>query len=101
MLCISHLCFFMGNRLADWLTWNTSRQLTARNKTCREMFVVVVVAVVVAVVAVAVPGREGLEVVVGHVEHAEVCVAREQRDTLVRQPVVGEIELLEDTVALL
>ena len=100
MLCISHLCFFMGNRLADWLTWNTSRQLTARNKTCREIFVVVVV-VVVAVVAVAVPGREGLEVVVGHVEHAEVCVASEQRDTLVRQPVVSEIELLEDTVALL
>ena len=39
--------------------------------------------------------------VVGHVKHAEVRVAREQRHTLVRQPVVGEIQLLENTVALL
>ncbi|KAG7275142.1 hypothetical protein CRUP_015796 [Coryphaenoides rupestris] len=48
-----------------------------------------------------VPGREGLEVVVGHVQHAEVGVSREQRDTLVRQPVVGEVQFLEDAVALL
>lgn len=39
--------------------------------------------------------------VVGHVQHTEVCVARQHGDTLVRQPVVGQVEFLQDAVALL
>lgn len=39
--------------------------------------------------------------VVGHVQNPEVCVAGEQGHTLVRQPVVGQVQLLQDAVAFL
>lgn len=52
-------------------------------------------------VRVSLPGGEGLQVVVGHVQHSEVCVTGEQRHTLVGQVVVGQVELLQDAVTLL
>lgn len=39
--------------------------------------------------------------VVSHVQDAEVCVAGQHGHTLVREPVVGEVEFLQDAVALL
>lgn len=39
--------------------------------------------------------------VVGHVQDSEVCVAREHGHTLICEPVVGQVELLQDAVALL
>lgn len=39
--------------------------------------------------------------VVSHVQNAKVCVAGQHGHTLVREPVVCEVEFLQDTVALL
>lgn len=39
--------------------------------------------------------------VVGHVQNTEVRVARQHGHTLICQPVVGQVELLQDAVALL
>ena len=48
-----------------------------------------------------VPGSEGLQLVEGEVEHPEVGVSRQQRHTLVRQAVIGQVELLQCAQALL
>lgn len=47
-----------------------------------------------------IPGREGLQVIIGHVQDSQVCVSGEQGHTLVSQVVVGQVELLQDAVAL-
>lgn len=48
-----------------------------------------------------VPGGEYLQLVVGEVKHPEVAVSRQQRDALVREAVVGHVELLEAAEAVL
>lgn len=48
-----------------------------------------------------VPRWKGLEMVVGHVQNSKVCVASEHGHTLVCQPVVGQVQLLQDAVAFL
>lgn len=48
-----------------------------------------------------IPGREGLEMVVGHVQNTEVRVACQHWHTLICEPVIGQVELLQDAVALL
>lgn len=40
------------------------------------------------------PGSEGLQLVVSEMKHPELSVSRQQRDTLVRQAIIGHIELL-------
>lgn len=47
------------------------------------------------------PGGEGLQLVVGQVKHPEVAVACQERDALVRQAVIGHIELLQAAEAVL
>lgn len=47
------------------------------------------------------PGWERLEMVVGHVQNAEVCVARQHWYTLVCQLIVGQVQFLQDAVTLL
>lgn len=47
------------------------------------------------------PGSEGLQLVVGEVEHPEVAVSSQQRDALVCQAVIGHIELLQAAEAVL
>jgi len=46
------------------------------------------------------PGWEGLQVVVGHVQDPQVCVSGQLRHTPVGQVVVGQVELLQDAAAL-
>lgn len=41
------------------------------------------------------PGSEGLQLVVGQVQHLELPVSSQERNALVRQAVVGHIELLK------
>ena len=47
------------------------------------------------------PGREGLQVVVRDVQYPQVCVSGQQRHTLVGEVVIGQVELLQNTAALL
>lgn len=48
-----------------------------------------------------VPGSEGLQLVVGQVQHSEVAMSTQQRDTLVCQVVIGHIEFLQTAEAVL
>lgn len=47
------------------------------------------------------PGGEGLQLVIGQVQHLEAAVLAQQRDTLVRQAVIGQVDLLEAAAAVL
>lgn len=47
------------------------------------------------------PGSEGLQLVVGQMKHPELSMSHQQRDTLVRQAVIGHIELLQPAEAVL
>lgn len=47
------------------------------------------------------PGGEGLQLVVGQVQHLEAAMLAQQRDTLVRQAVIGQVDLLEAAAAVL
>lgn len=48
-----------------------------------------------------VPCSEGLQLVVSKVEHSELPMSSQQRDTLVCQAVVGHVELLQAAAAVL
>lgn len=48
-----------------------------------------------------IPGSEGLQLVVGEVQHPEAPVSRQERDALVRQAVIGHIELLQAAEAVI
>lgn len=47
------------------------------------------------------PGWEGLEMIIGHVQNSKVCMAGQHWYTLVCQLIIGQVEFLQDAVALL
>lgn len=47
------------------------------------------------------PGWESLEMVVSHMQNTKVCVTCQHGHTLISEPVICEVEFLQNAVALL